>query len=344
MKPRATVMIDRGVRVLLRALGLDPQRVLARGGLPGDLFEPESIRLSVPAYFSLVEAIDAEANDPALALRMASVASPELFSPPVFAVLCSANLMAAVMRLAAHKRLVAPVQVLSQESARGFEVSWAWDDLALRPPRLLAEFELAFLVQLARIGTREHLVPVRVVCPHPLGSPHFSAYFGVEPETGDRPALVFSLQDALRSFVTASESLWRSFQPELQRLRAETEAHSAASDRVRVAIQECLPCGEVTIDAVARRLRMGRRTLQRRLSDDGVTFRDLVREVREALASHYVGATALPFAEVSFLLGFDEPSSFFRAFREWTGATPQAVRTTRRAGFLSATLDQSPGR
>jgi len=327
MKPAATVMLDRGLSVLLREVGIDGPSVLRRARLATDLLEHESTRLPVPDYFALIEAIEAEADDPALPLRMASAASPELFSPPVFAALCSSNLKAAVTRLATHKRLVAPMSIIWMESRQGLEVSWRWDDPALQPPRILTVFELVFLVQLARIGTRRPVVPLRVACPHAMkSSPDFAAYFGVEPVIDVGPKLVFSADDACRPFVTASESLWRSFQPELARLREDAEAGGSTIDRVRAAIRECLPSGEVSIDAAAQRLRVGRRTLQRRLSEDGVTFRHLVREVREVLAGHYVRATTLPYAEVSFLLGFDEPSSFFRAFREWTGTTPQAVR------------------
>ncbi len=331
MKPGATVMLDRGLGVLLREIGIDGRSVLRRAGLAIDLLAQESTRLAVLDYFALIEAIEAEDDDPALSLRMASASSPELFSPPVFAALCSSNLTAAVTRLAAHKRLVAPMSIVWTESRQGLEVSWRWDDAALRPPRLLTMFELVFLVQLARIGTRGPIVALRVVCPHAM-SPAFAAYFGVEPVLGVGPKLVFSAADACTPFVTASESLWRSFQPELARLREHAEAGTSTLDGVRAVILECLPGGEVSIDAAARRLRVARRTLQRRLSEDGVTFRHLVREVREALAGHYVRATTLPYAEVSFLLGFNEPSSFFRAFREWTGATPQAVRAGAHAG------------
>jgi AraC-like DNA-binding protein len=326
MKPVPTVTLDRGLRVLLREVGIDVGSVLRRARLATDLWAHESTQLSVLDYFALIDAIEAEADDPALPLRMASAASPELFSPPVFAALCSADLGAAVTRLAAHKRLMAPMSLIWQERREGLEVSWRWDDAALRPPRLLMAFELVFLVQLARIGSRHPVAPLRVSCPHAMGSPAFAAYFGVDPVIDVGPALLFSSADARRPFVTASESLWRSFQPELARLRADAEASGSTSDGVRAAILECLPSGEVSIDAAARRLQVGRRTLQRRLSAEGVSFRHLVREVREVLARHYVQATALPYAEVSFLLGFDEPSSFFRAFREWTGATPQALR------------------
>ena len=50
---------------------------------------------------------------------------------------------------------------------------------------------------------------------------------------------------------------------------------------------------------------------------------------REALARRYLETTALPAAEISFLLGFDEPNSFYRAFRTWTGTTPEAMRHAR---------------
>jgi AraC-like DNA-binding protein len=219
------------------------------------------------------------------------------------------------------------VRLLHKTSRQGLEVSWRWDDSTLKPPRLLATFELVFLVQLARIATRHRIVPLRVTCPHTLTTtPAFVDFFGVAPVVGRGPMLLFSAEDASRRFVTASESLWRSFQPELQRLRLDAEAHGSLVDQARAAILECLPGGAVSIDDAAQRLRVSRRTLQRRLSEEGVTYRELVREVRESLAAHYVKNTALPYGEVSFLLGFEETSSFFRAFREWTGSTPEATR------------------
>ena len=116
MKQAATVMIDKGLGILLREVGIDRRNVLRRARLEPGLLGHESKRMSVLDYFALIEAIDAEADDPALALRMAAASSPELFSPPMFAALCSANLTAAVTRLAAHKPLVAPMHIVWKES------------------------------------------------------------------------------------------------------------------------------------------------------------------------------------------------------------------------------------
>lgn len=62
-----------------------------------------------------------------------------------------------------------------------------------------------------------------------------------------------------------------------------------------------------------------------------MSYRDLVKTTRLSLARHYLENSSLSYAEISFLVGFDEPSSFFRAFREWTGTTPEAARQERTA-------------
>ena len=73
------------------------------------------------------------------------------------------------------------------------------------------------------------------------------------------------------------------------------------------------------------------RSLQRRLRDEGTAFGALRDEVRRELADRYLGE-GMSFAEISFMLGFSEPSAFFRAFKRWTGLTP----FERRGALLAA--------
>ena len=75
---------------------------------------------------------------------------------------------------------------------------------------------------------------------------------------------------------------------------------------------------------------MGRqtiRTLQRRLADAGITFRQLVEETRRELAGHYLKQRSVELNEVAFLLGFEDANSFFRAFQVWEGTSPADWRT-----------------
>jgi AraC-like DNA-binding protein len=74
-------------------------------------------------------------------------------------------------------------------------------------------------------------------------------------------------------------------------------------------------------------LALSRRTLQRRLDDEGVSFSDLVSDVRRGLAELYLRESSLPIAEIAARLGYADPRAFQRAFREWHGTTPSEWRT-----------------
>jgi AraC-like DNA-binding protein len=325
------IFLDRGWLIMVSDLGIEPEDVIRRAGLPLEMLHQETSRLTVNEYFAMLAAVEELADDPLLPIKIGQAASPEAFSPPMFAALCSSTLAVAVQRIAAHKRLIAPLHVLSQETSEGLTVSWAWDDPTIRSPRLLMAIDLVFLTRLARIATREFVQPVRVTCPVELEPAEaYRDFFGIEPVVGPELSLTFSSADAHRPFLTASDALWASFEPELQRRTSKLEAQKSMADRTGSMLLECLPSGEATLQQTARRLGVSTRTLQRRLTEEGVTFRTVVQATRERLAQHYLSNTALPHREISFLLGYDEPSSFFRAFHDWSGETPESFRVAAR--------------
>ena len=95
---------------------------------------------------------------------------------------------------------------------------------------------------------------------------------------------------------------------------------------VRRSIRDALIQGAPTAEQVARALALSRRSLQRRLAEHGQTFAELLESTRRTLARGYLGDPALSLAEITFLLGYREQSSFFRAFKRWYGQTPAAYR------------------
>ncbi|MDI5980301.1 AraC family transcriptional regulator [Amycolatopsis magusensis] len=78
------------------------------------------------------------------------------------------------------------------------------------------------------------------------------------------------------------------------------------------------------MDAIARELMMSPRTLRRRLTEAGTSYRALVDEVREALAEELLATGVLSVEEVAVRLGYAEASSFIYAFKRWKGVTPAA--------------------
>ena len=331
MAEKNAVPLDRGWLILMTDLGIRPEDVLRRGELPADLFARENARIEVEAYFRLWQGLEAEAGDVVLPLRLGKSVSTEAFHPLIFAALCSPNLSVAVRRIAEYKRLVAPMHVIVEEETNQLFVGIEWDDLAGDPPASLDLTELVFQAQIARIGTREQVVPLHVESRHPIAhAEEYEAFFGVAPAHGTRHGITFSAADAQRPFLTASESMWQTFAPELQRRLTTLEAQAPLAERVRSQLLESLPSGDASIDVVARRLGLSARTLQRRLTNEGGSYKEIVRHTREQLARHYLTNTNLGYAEIAFLIGFEEPSSFFRAFREWTGSTPESVRLSHR--------------
>lgn len=98
------------------------------------------------------------------------------------------------------------------------------------------------------------------------------------------------------------------------------------SARVVALLGEQLSRGEPDRAALARSLLLSERTLQRRLAEEGSNYQQLLNDTRRQLAEQYLGSGSLPAAEIALLLGYSEPSVFFRAFRQWTGLTPGEYR------------------
>ena len=106
----------------------------------------------------------------------------------------------------------------------------------------------------------------------------------------------------------------------------------SAGERQRVEIVRCLlqnprllvmdePTSVLTPQEVATLF-----DILRQLKDEGTSYQEVLNATREQLALHYLEHSRVSCAEISFLLGFDDPNSFFRAFHAWTGATPEATR------------------
>lgn len=330
MARNTTFPVDPGWRPLLKDLGIRADSLLRRAGLPEELFTRLGHGLTTAEYFRLWESLQAEAGDPLLPLRMVETIQAESFVPPIFAALCSANMVQAAQRLATYKQLIAPMSLhvsVGRDGALSLEPHWLEAEATV--PFVVVAAELAFLLRLVRLATREPVDAIRVTMPQLPAQAQAKAYakfFGVAPQRGDTASITLSAADANRPFLTANDAMWHLFEPDLRKRLGELDAAASTAQRVRSALLELLPAGQSGIEAVAHRLSMSKRTLQRRLEEEGGNYRALVNGTREDLARHYLTQTELSAGEIGFLLGFEDPNSFFRAFHDWTGTTPEAVR------------------
>lgn len=97
-------------------------------------------------------------------------------------------------------------------------------------------------------------------------------------------------------------------------------------DRVKTAIRVSLPRGYPSLDHIAHELRVTVSSIQRDLTDQGLTYKDTVELTRQTMARTYLDQRQLPLTEIALLLGYSELSAFTRAFTRWTGISPSAYR------------------
>ncbi|HYP33003.1 MAG TPA: AraC family transcriptional regulator [Burkholderiaceae bacterium] len=325
-----TFSLDVGWQPLLKDFGLRPHQVLRRAGLPEDLISRGGQGLTTEEWFRFWRALEAEAGDVMFPLRFVETIAAESFDPPLFAALCSANLMQAVQRLAKYKQLVAPMSLeLDVGPAGELTISPRWLSVQADVPYSLQVAEIAFFLRLARLATREPVMALGAALPQLPPAAYarrYEKFFGAPVQRGTHPSITFTAADALRPFLTVNEGMWRVFEPDLRRRLGELDVTATTAQRVRAVLLELLPGNAATIEKAAERLGMSKRTLQRRLEDEGANFRALVSSTRESLARHYLGNTRMSGGEIAFLLGFEDPNSFYRAFQDWTGQTPDSAR------------------
>ena len=323
---RQSVKLTNNWSLLLRGIGVHPDNVLRRANLPASLLTHETATVSIDGYFRLWESVADELPDKPLALLLGQQATAEMFDPAIFAALSSPNMLKAMQRLQLYKRLIGPLKLNLE--ATDDAVLVVTDSIGVRAlPHCMGLTELVFFVSFIRRATRLPISPVRIeVVEMPAFLPAYEEYFGCGLQPGSRYCVAFSNADMHRPFLTANEDMWRFFEPVLQQRLAEIDADASVADRVHAALCELLPSGRGTVQEVAAMLGLSPRSLQRHLQKEDTTFKSVLGKTREQLARHYLGQTQLSVAEIAFLLGFDEPNSFFRAFRIWTGQTPQSLR------------------
>ncbi|MEM7043840.1 MAG: AraC family transcriptional regulator ligand-binding domain-containing protein [Pseudomonadota bacterium] len=195
--------------------------------------------------------------------------------------------------------------------------------------RISNEQTVVAITEISREVSQRSFSPDAVYFKHPSPgdiSAH-EAYFGCPVHYGsDRDALEVSEELLSATNRLGDASISEFFDAHLDKELAALADDQGLDRRVRIQIAQALSEGVPTVADVADRLGLSGRTLQRRLSERGHAFQDLVDEARRDLAERLLRRTDYALAEVAFLTGFSEQSTFTRAFKRWSGRTPATYR------------------
>lgn len=316
--------------------GVAPEQLCARAGVDlASLSAPDGMLAGRAASALWAAAVEATA-DPDLGLALGAAAHPASLGLVAPVLAHAPDLRSALGKLARYSRLLLSAVAL-ELSVRGPRAKLALR--VLSPHSYLAgdarqpiECTLAASVVLtSRLIGRP--LPVRAVSlrhARPASVDAHRRAFGVEPRFGaplDAVEFDAAALDAPVLFAAPAELLVHE-----GRVRAALERSAelgGARARAYAVVAELLRGDAPSMNAVARRLALSPRSLQRALAEEGSSFRAVVDDVRKELALAHLAAPDASIAQVALLLGFSEPRAFHRAFKRWTGGTPRAHAAAR---------------
>lgn len=201
--------------------------------------------------------------------------------------------------------------------------------------KLSNEATFASFIAICREASGRRFKPVRAFCAHQfIGDKAFlEEYIGcaLEDRAGIN-AIVISNDELALPNAVGDDAISRFFDERVEEMLAERSTDIPIAMQVKAEIGKNLSGGIPKLSDVASALGMSARTLQRKLSDEGAVFQDLVDQARRELSERLLRTTQYPLVEIAFLTGFAEQSGFTRAFKRWAGETPRSYRLNSTSG------------
>ena len=312
-----------------KAAGIDPRPLLKKSGLALNQVKDPRIRLSVRNQIRFLNLVADALNDEFLGFHLAGLLELREIGLLYYVMASSETLIDALERAARYSSIVS--EGISQKCIDGRKVGLSLRYVGVRRhrDRHQIEFRMTAILRTCRQLTRLHLVPDRVRFAHLRQRPlaEFVKFFGGHVEFG-------AAVDEITFAKSARDLRVVNADPYLNKLLLAycEEALSKRSNyrgSFRLAVENVLvpllPHGRPRATEIARRLGVSQRTFARQLASEGLTFSNVLEQLRLDLARRYLTEKGLSISQIAWLLGYQEVSAFSHAFKRWTGKTARAA-------------------
>jgi AraC-like DNA-binding protein len=339
-EPTIAAGFVRGLMEFAVSKGATRTALERRSGLVArELADPDA-RIPLARYMALVRAGKELSGDPALALHFAETSDISHLSIMGLVAPSAATLTEAFALLNRYTRLGVDVESTAPERfqlAPGDDGVWIIDTRA-NPNEFFELTEGTFVRFVSNIGLllRSRGLALDAPVAKLVHVTHADPGYRAEYERIFRAPVIF---DSDKNALLLSETVLDLRTPEApeygvrvmsQRADAllESLADRTTRGRVEHLLTPLLATRNIRMDAIAEKLGCTRSTLLRQLKAEGVTFEQVVDELRHKMALHLLTAEKASVKEAAHLVGFSEPAAFSRAFKRWTGMTPRAARSS----------------
>jgi AraC-like DNA-binding protein len=313
---------DVDARALLNSVGLDPDGA----------WDPKAMLLDT-AYYNLLERIATLIDVTDLPLRTGTSMRLDEYGALGLAFKAATTLGGSYARVERYARLwTSVVEYELRPDPRGTLLILHRAGERRLGLRLSNEATLASAISIARQVSLVPVTPLQVFVRHgaPGSAAAHEAWFGCPVQfDAERDAILFSPETLAQPTILGDEGISRYLASHLDAELAEIASEVTLVSRAKDAIAQALNEGSPRMVDIARTLGLSARSFHRRLSEHGVSFQTLTEETRRDLAVGLLRDEQHSLAEIAFLTGFAEQSSFTRAFKRWVGHTPASYRKGR---------------
>lgn len=302
----------------LQSLGIDPALVKSPDGY-----------IPIETYLRIEEAAAEHTQDPYFGLHMGEFAEPGSWSILGYLMMNCRTLGEAFEKSGRYSRVIGNlIEGEAQFRINKIRVISTVPPYAPKMPRYCFESAFASGVRMMRTLTGLELNPSEVtfIYSQPESTAEYERFFRC-PVLFEHKYNSMSIETKLLStpILLPNPELLDYFENYAQKFIAQMDRKDEYTQAVMRIILEKLDTENLNIKQVAKEMSVSVRTLQNRLKAEGVIFSDLLTDVRQQLAQKYLQEN-YSVEEITYLLGFSEPSVFRKAFKRWQGITPRQYR------------------
>ena len=321
------------IRMMLRAAraaGVDTDAALSEISLDKAVLEDPDARVPMHLEQQLWDVLVARSGDPCFGLHAGTALEAGEFDVMDYAIRTSDTLRQALLNAKRYNRLlhdVAEFELRVEGRSASFEHYFRDDPRGANWQA--GDFTLAsvYSVAVAITGQSFTLRGVHFQHAAPADITPYQQVFQCRPSfERSRNRLLFDAAVLHYPVLGGDPQLHKVLVRHADAMLAKLPDTDSVVDQVRYRVSHALRDGEPSIGAIAQDLNMTHRTLQRRLSASGTTFKDIVDALRKSTAERYLTESAFGVSEIAYLLGYSEPSAFHRAFRRWFDQSPVQYR------------------
>jgi AraC-like DNA-binding protein len=316
----------------LKSAGVPITPLLGRVGLTAEVIADPEEQLSVQTQIALLDEAAIALKDDWLGFSLARDFDPRDLGLLYYVMSSSQTLGDALKRVARYSKITNEALVVGYREGNRLIIELSYSGVPRHSDRHQFEFCMFGLLRICRMLTGRKLVPQHFSFSHyrSEGISEMARFVGTKVEFGAEKDEFALAADArvlplIHSDSHLNDLLLKFCEAALSNRKRDK---SALRTRVENAISTLLPHGRALVEDVARDLAMSKRTLARRLSEDGLNFTEILQQLRHDLALRYLNDRQMHVSKIAWLLGFSDVSALTHACRRWTGKTPSQLRAT----------------